>query len=122
MDGCLWRQNVFQPRYPCRQRPPQDVVGELVDNYTLDGIHIDDYFLPLSRQGHPFLDSTTFRFYGQPFNDINDWRRSNTDKLVEALYNRIKDTSPNIQFGVSPFGVWRKKAPTHSGGLIPVRV
>lgn len=100
----------FNPGIPEVRAHMVDVVGELVDNYDLDGIHIDDYFYPYPIANTPFPDSTTFRFYGGPVKDINDWRRSNTDRLVQALHERIKTTRPTIQFGVSPFGVWRNVA------------
>lgn len=97
----------FNPGIPEVRTHMVDVVGELVDNYDLDGIHIDDYFYPYPIANTPFPDSATFRFYGGPIKDINDWRRSNTDKLVQALHERIKTVRPAVQFGVSPFGVWR---------------
>jgi uncharacterized lipoprotein YddW (UPF0748 family) len=100
----------FDPGIPEVRRHLVDVVGELVDNYDLDGIHIDDYFYPYPVKDTPFPDSATFKFYGQPFKDVNDWRRNNTDELVQALHQRIKSVRPTIQFGVSPFGVWRNKS------------
>lgn len=100
----------FNPGIPEVRNHLVDVVGELVDNYDLDGIHIDDYFYPYPKPDTPFPDSTTFRFYGGPVKDINDWRRQNTDQLVQALHQRIKSVRPTVQFGVSPFGVWRNKA------------
>ncbi|PSR13896.1 MAG: hypothetical protein DA408_14990 [Bacteroidetes bacterium] len=105
----------FNPGIPAVRQHLVDVVGELVDNYPIDGIHIDDYFYPYPIKDIPFPDEGTFKFYGQPFKDINAWRRNNTDQLVGDLHERIKTTNPAIQFGVSPFGVWRNKS------LDPVR-
>jgi uncharacterized lipoprotein YddW (UPF0748 family) len=106
----------FNPGIPAVRDHLIDVVGELVDNYDLDGIHIDDYFYPYPDKDIPFPDSLTFKFYGQAFKDIGDWRRNNTDLLVEAMYERIKTTRPSVQFGVSPFGVWRNKSQDASNG------
>lgn len=100
----------FNPGIPEVRTHLVDVVGEIVDRYDVDGIHIDDYFYPYPIANTPFPDSTTFRFYGGPTKDINDWRRKNTDQLVQALHERIKSTKPMVQFGVSPFGVWRNKS------------
>lgn len=100
----------FNPGIPAVRDHMIDIVGELVDNYNLDGIHIDDYFYPYPIADTPFPDSATYKFYGQPHKDIGSWRRSNTDKLVQSIYERIKTTKPNMQFGVSPFGVWRNKS------------
>lgn len=100
----------FNPGIPAVRSHLVDVVGELVDNYDLDGIHIDDYFYPYPIKDTPFPDEHTFNFYGKPIKDINEWRRNNTDQLVEALHQRIKEARPACQFGVSPFGVWRNKS------------
>ncbi|MEM1215835.1 MAG: family 10 glycosylhydrolase, partial [Bacteroidota bacterium] len=100
----------FNPGIPEVRNHLVDVVGELVDNYNLDGIHIDDYFYPYPIKDVPFPDADTYRFYGRLSSSIEDWRRSNTDKLMEALHERIKMTRPSVSFGVSPFGVWRNKS------------
>ena len=106
----------FNPGIPAVREHLLDVVGELVENYDLDGVHIDDYFYPYPVPNTPFPDSATFKFYGQPHKDINAWRRSNTDKLVQSIHEKIKSTDPNMQFGVSPFGVWRNKSDDSSRG------
>lgn len=100
----------FNPGIPAVRDHLVNVVGELVDNYDMDGIHIDDYFYPYPIANTPFPDSTAYKFYGQPYKDINAWRRSNTDKLVKNIYELIKSSNPRVQFGVSPFGVWRNKS------------
>lgn len=104
------KKMYFNPGIPEVRQHLVDVVGELVDGYDLDGVHIDDYFYPYPISGTPFPDGDTYRFYGRLSPTIEDWRRSNTDQLVEALHQRIKMTRPSISFGVSPFGVWRNKS------------
>ena len=47
-----------------------DGVREIIDNYNVDGIHMDDYFYP----GSEFEDADTFAVYGNGFTDIGDWR------------------------------------------------
>ena len=82
-----------------------DGCRELIQNYDIDGIHIDDYFYPSSA----FPDGETFSKYGGEFSDIGDWRRDNTKKLVEALGKEIKNKNPNLVFSVSPSGIWANK-------------
>ncbi|RME92403.1 MAG: glycoside hydrolase family 10 protein, partial [Bacteroidetes bacterium] len=104
------KKMYFNPGLPEVRDHLVEVVGELVDNYNLDGIHIDDYFYPYPEAGLPFPDSTTYRFYGsQTHPSIESWRRSNTNELMRRLHERIKESKPHVQFGVSPFGVWRNK-------------
>ncbi|MCB0639228.1 MAG: family 10 glycosylhydrolase [Lewinella sp.] len=97
----------LDPGQPLVRQYLVDVVGELVDEYDLDGIHIDDYFYPYPTAGEVFPDSITYSFYGFGAASIEDWRRANTDELVQQLNQRIKAARPNVVFGVSPFGVWR---------------
>ncbi len=37
----------------------------------------------------------------------DDWRRSNVDSIIYKLFTTIRQTKPHVQFGISPFGVWR---------------
>ena len=41
---------------------------------------------------------------------LEDWRRANVDSLVKRVSHTIKDCKPWVQFGISPFGVWRNKS------------
>lgn len=83
------------------------LILEVVKNYDINGIHIDDYFYPYPVSGVEFPDSDTYVKYGQGYVSIADWRRDNVNKFVKELNNRIKSTKSYVKFGVSPFGVWR---------------
>ncbi len=82
-----------------------DSVNEIIENYDIDGIHMDDYFYP----GKNFNDIDTYKKYGKDFNNIDDWRRENVNILVKDLYESIKSHSKEISFGISPFGIWANK-------------
>ena len=85
-----------------------DVVSEIVKNYNVDAIHFDDYFYPYKVQGEEFHDEVAFAKYGgQNFANQDDWRRSNVDSMIYLLSRTIKSIKPNVQFGISPFGIWR---------------
>ena len=73
-------------------------VAELVENYDIDGIHMDDYFYP--------DDTIDLENYEQFKNTISlsDYRLSNTNKLVKSIYTTIKKIKPNVVFGISPEG------------------
>lgn len=77
---------------------------EIVKNYDVDGIHMDDYFYP----GTDFDDSASFAAYGGDM-DLADWRRDNVNKLVKGLYKAIKAADKNVDFGISPAGIWASK-------------
>lgn len=78
---------------------------ELVKNYDIDGVHLDDYFYP----GKSFDDATAFARYGGGVGDIGNWRRDNVNQLIRDLDKRLHAADPEISFGVSPSGVWRDK-------------
>jgi len=105
----------FNPALPEVRRHLNEVVAELVQNYELDAIHFDDYFYPYKELGEVFPDSLDFRRYGAGLRDIEDWRRSNTDALIQSLSETIRKLKPHVRFGVSPFGVWRNMERDPSG-------
>ena len=86
-----------------------EVVLELLMKYQLDGIHFDDYFYPYP-SGEPFPDAADFARYGYGYATIDSWRRSNVNKLIAQISGMIRAISPEVQFGVSPFGVYRNQA------------
>ncbi len=95
----------FDPGIPEVRQMIVDGVREILDNYAVDGIHLDDYFYP--GQGGTYDDST-FAAYGGGFTDKGDWRRHNNDLLIQSLYETVK--SEGKVFGVSPAGIWANKS------------
>ena len=85
------------------------VVDEVVRNYDIDAIHFDDYFYPYRIKGEVFNDTDSYQKYGNGLS-IEDFRRSNVNNLVKNLSISIKKIKPWVQFGISPFGVWRNKS------------
>lgn len=84
---------------------------EIVKNYDVDGIHLDDYFYP----GKEFEDDESFKKYGKNFVNIDDFRRDNINKLINDLHKRLHEENKKIEFGVSPVCVWANKK-THPEG------
>ena len=87
-----------------------DSIMEVVKNYDIDAVHMDDYFYPYKVKNQEYPDEYTYRQYGSEYNSKSAWRRDNVNRLVEKLSAEIKKTKPNVQFGISPFGVWRNKS------------
>ncbi len=94
----------FDPAIPQVQQLVIDGVMEIVRNYDIDGIHFDDYFYP----GQNFSDDASYSQYGNGA-DRGEWRRENVNGLIKTLSESIKKYDPNIQFGISPSGVWANK-------------
>lgn len=97
---------VLDPGIPEARDWITSIVAEVVTHYPVDGVQFDDYFYTGS-SASPLDDSLTFKKYGQGFSSKADWRRHNTQQLIEQVSRTIKQLKPNVEFGVSPAGVWR---------------
>jgi len=101
----------FDPGRPESKHHINKIVKEIISNYEIDGIHMDDYFYPYPIAGVEFPDSLSYEKYGKinfPENK-NDWRRDNVTQTIESLHQTIKSEKPWIAFGISPFCVWRNQ-------------
>lgn len=90
----------YNPALPQVQEMVVAGVRELVENYDLDGIHLDDYFYPSTDLS---LDLADYLASGTSLSQ-EDWRRENVNTLVKALYDCIKSINPQVEFGISPQG------------------
>ena len=90
------------------------IVEEVVRNYDIDAVHFDDYFYPYRINKVNFNDNAAFEKYGNGLLQ-DDWRRSNVNNLVQKLNIAIKNIKPWVQFGISPFGVWRNQSSDPKG-------
>lgn len=109
-------QYYLDPGIPEVRTHLVNTVKEIVLNYDIDAVHIDDYFYPYPIQNQVYDDSKSFASYGAGYNNIDDWRRDNVTQLIRELKKSIQETKSWVQFGISPFGVWRnaKTDPTGS--------
>lgn len=109
------KKYYYNPGEPKVWQHLSDVVEEVVVNYDIDGIHFDDYFYPYKISGETFNDSLAYSNHKLPDQTIGDWRRANADSLVHSVHKTVKSTKPWVQFGISPFGVWKNKATDPKG-------
>lgn len=97
--------NIVNNRYylnPAYDEVRQLICGgaeEILRNYEVDGIHIDDYFYPCTA---PEFDSIAFKNSGS--SDLAQWRLDNCSKLVKSLYDTVKKSDSRLVFGISPQG------------------
>jgi len=112
---------LFNPGIPEVREYIVKVFLDVVDNYDIDGVHVDDYFYPYQIDGQRINDLKTFQQYGQGFDNIKDWRRNNVDLLIKMISDSVHKHKAYVKFGVSPFGVWANKyqnpdgSDTHGG-------
>ena len=66
-----------------------DEIMEVVNNYDIDGVHMDDYFYPYKVKDQEYPDQSTYSQYGKKFYNVGDWRRDNVNRLIEKLSTEI---------------------------------
>ena len=99
----------YNPGIPQVRQFCIDAIMDAVRRYDIDAVHFDDYFYPYPVAGQTFHDEAQFAQYGGG-KSLADWRRANINDLVIGLNKAIKRAKPWVQFGVSPFAIWRNKA------------
>lgn len=82
-----------------------NAVMDAVERYDVDAVHFDDYFYPYPEAGAQIPDG------GQS----GDQRRDNINQFVKGMAARIRAAKPGVQFGISPFGIWRNRADDERG-------
>ncbi|RVU02114.1 glycoside hydrolase [Mucilaginibacter limnophilus] len=100
---------LFNPGIPEVREYIVKVILNVVDNYDVDGIHLDDYFYPYPIAGQRIDDEAAYEKCGSDFDNIKDWRRANVDSLIKMLSDSIHAHKPYVKFGISPFGIWANK-------------
>jgi uncharacterized lipoprotein YddW (UPF0748 family) len=102
-------KKYFNPGLPQVWQHTNRIVRDLVSRYDIDAIHMDDYFYPYRIAGKEFPDEKAYQQNKRGLSK-EDWRRSNCDTIVKQLYATIHQIKPGVQFGISPFGIWRNKS------------
>jgi len=101
----------FDPGNPACREFIKTVVKDIVKRYDIDGIHMDDYFYPYPIVESQFDDSKSFKTYGlkKGFTSKANWRRENVNALIRELHEAVHQTKPWVEFGISPFGIYRNQ-------------
>ena len=83
-------------------------VKEIVENYDIDGIHMDDYFYPAfsSSNVNSAFDAKEYRAstMAKGKQNIVSFRREQVNMLVKAIHSAVKSIDPSVTFGISPAG------------------
>jgi uncharacterized lipoprotein YddW (UPF0748 family) len=116
-------QTWLDPGEPATQARALAVILDVVKRYDVDGVVLDDYFYPYPQKnalGLPldFPDAASWSRYGAATGLARaDWRRDNVNRFILKLSRSVKTEKPWVQFGVSPFGIWRPDNPPPITGM-----
>lgn len=111
----------LDPGEPAVREHGLRVIRDLVKRYDIDALHMDDYFYPYpvkdaAGRETPFPDDRSFARLGRGLS-VAEWRRANVDDFVRRSSEVIHQEKPWVQFGISPFGIWRPNFPQGIRGL-----
>ena len=110
----------LDPGFPQVRAHVIKVILEVIRNYDIDAVLLDDYFYPYPVIGKSFPDNKTFAKYGKEYypKRLRDWRRNNINLFISQLHDSMKSVKPAVKLGISPFGVWRSKADDPNGSSL----
>ncbi|MFR6495937.1 MAG: family 10 glycosylhydrolase [Ruminococcus sp.] len=94
--GEYWWLN---PAYPEVRRLVADGVAEILAQYHVDGIHLDDYFYPTTETA---FDAAAFA--DAKADDLGAFRLEQVNAMVQQIYSTVKAASPAMQLSISPQG------------------
>jgi uncharacterized lipoprotein YddW (UPF0748 family) len=77
-----------------------DGVKEIVGNYDVDGVQIDDYFYPDDNTSY---DRSVYKSSGTSLSQAK-WRISNVNNMVKKIYSAVHAVNSDAIFGISPQG------------------
>ena len=95
------------------------IVREIVTNYDVDGIHFDHIRYP--ENAYAFPDEDTYRRYGKS-QSLRAWRQDNINRLVETVYDWVKENKPWVQVSASPLGKYKPLPQAPNAGLTALDV
>jgi uncharacterized lipoprotein YddW (UPF0748 family) len=111
--GYVW----LNPASKAVRQYVQTVILDCARRYNIDGIHLDDYFYPykdfLPPTGFPDHKEYSAYIKTKPSKIMNKemWRRHQVNTLIYSLHKGLKRLKPQIEFGISPFGIWKPGYP-----------
>lgn len=93
----------FNPAKDAVHKLILDGVREIINNYDVDGIHMDDYFYPTTDST---FDETEYAEYTNSGGkmSLDEWRRENVNSLVSSIYIAVKSKDKRLIFSISPSG------------------
>lgn len=114
----FWEYNkqwYFDPGLDVTREWICTIVQDIISRYDVQAIHMDDYFYPYPVGGKAIPDAATFAKYPRGYDDIRAWRRNNVNLAIQDISATIRECKDSVQFGISPFGVWRNASVDSTG-------
>ena len=106
--------NMLDPGVPETADYLVSICEEIVKNYDIDGLNFD--YIRYPEKEIRFSDAASYRKYAQPGQSLADWRRSNTNRIVKLIHDRVKSIKPWVAISCSPVGKYADTQRYSAGG------
>ena len=105
---------ILSPSHPEVIEFVTETIMEVVDNYDVEGVHIDDYFYPYAKIPEELEHEDYLKYRSSEEQSLDDFRRENVNKMIKSVHDAMKKSfdknNKKVTFGISPFAIYR----THS--------
>lgn len=103
---CVAYKNEYflNPGHPETKVYLMKLVKEIVDNYDIDGIHLD--YLRYPENAPDFPDRYDYRRRSEG-RTLEQWRRDNLSEIVRYIYKGVKATKAWVKVSTCPVGKYR---------------
>lgn len=101
---CVTENGVYlNPASEKAQKLVVEGIKEILENYSVDGIHFDDYFYPPDFESHDSKEYEKYIKEGGKLS-LDEFRREKVSSLILLSYSTVKSYNENLIFSVSPTG------------------
>lgn len=79
-------------------------IDEILTNYKVDGVFMDDYFYPEEVKSNTTIDANAFANRTDDSAFVFEFRCNNVNTLIRGIYAKVKEHGEDIIYGISPNG------------------
>lgn len=118
LDGA--NKIILSPSHPEVIDFVTKTIMEVVDNYDVEGVHIDDYFYPYAKIPKEREQEDYLKYRLDETQCLDDFRRMNVNKMIKNIHDALKNSfsknNKKVLFGISPFAIYRTNSAILEGG------
>lgn len=105
--------HFLNPAHPKTKEYLASLICEVVEQYDVDGIHLD--YLRYPEKAGSFPDAADYRRYGKG-RSREQWRRDNLTNILRHVYREVKARKPWVKVSTCPVGKYADTSRYPSGG------
>lgn len=111
---------ILSPSHPEVIEFVTESIMEVIDNYDVEGVHIDDYFYPYAKIPEEKEQADYLKYRDDENQSFDDFRRNNVNKMIKSIHDAMKKSfnknHKKVLFGISPFAIYRTNSKIREDG------